>query len=239
MGTQAKKYLRIGFIVAVTFLAVFFLFRFLKQPLFTIAIFDKNIINFYLSYEFSTLLVSLALLVLLYFTANRIRLSYFNLKRIDAPMEPAKFAGIKPGERWKTTGLTITIIITVVTAVVVYFQVARNGIQVRLFPDILLVFLFALMNSFTEEVIFRLSYATIVANEGLSPRISEFLGTVVFGAVHYFGKAPSGIPGTLMAAFIGWFLTKSINETKGFFWAWLVHFLQDVVILFLLFSTRT
>ena len=109
----------------------------------------------------------------------------------------------------------------------------------RLFPDILLVFLFALMNSFTEEVIFRLSYATIVANEGLSPRISEFLGTVVFGAVHYFGKAPSGIPGTLMAAFIGWFLTKSINETKGFFWAWLVHFLQDVVILFLLFSTRT
>jgi hypothetical protein len=34
-----------------------------------------------------------------------------------------------------------------------------------------------------------------------------------------------------LAGFLGWFLAKSIGETHGFFWAWLIHFLQDVVII--------
>lgn len=98
-----------------------------------------------------------------------------------------------------------------------------------------MILLMALMNSFTEEVIFRLSYTTAAASENLSPYVSEALAALVFGGVHYFGIAPSGIPGALMAGFIGWFLAKSINETKGFFWAWAIHFAQDVVIMFFLF----
>ncbi|MFH0850449.1 MAG: hypothetical protein V1924_05870 [Candidatus Bathyarchaeota archaeon] len=34
--------------------------------------------------------------------------------------------------------------------------------------------------------------------------------------------------GTL--GFLGWFLGKSMQETGGFAWAWLIHFLQDVII---------
>ncbi|MFT6005009.1 MAG: hypothetical protein ACI8UQ_002153, partial [Bacteroidia bacterium] len=48
--------------------------------------------------------------------------------------------------------------------------------------------------------------------------------------VHYFGT-PGGIIGVIVAGFLGWFLAKSILETKGFFWAWFIHFLQDVVII--------
>lgn len=128
--------------------------------------------------------------------------------------------GIKPkeGEGWKTIGLTIGSIITVVTGIVVYFQViSGNGITFRLLPEIPLILLFALMNSFTEEAIFRLFYTTIIENENMNARVSEFLSAVVFGGVHYFGISPSGIAGAVMAAFIGWFLAKSINETKGFF----------------------
>ena len=135
--------------------------------------------------------------------------------------------------------MSIGLIITIVTGIVVYFQVVpQNGLTFRFFPEVPLILLFALMNSFTEEVIFRLSYTTIVANENGNPRISEFLSAAVFGGVHYFGIAPSGIAGALMAAFIGWFLAKSINETKGFFWAWVIHFAQDVVILFFLFMSN-
>jgi hypothetical protein len=43
--------------------------------------------------------------------------------------------------------------------------------------------------------------------------------------------------GVLLAAFIGWFLSKSMIETQGFFWAWFIHFLQDVVIYFALIMT--
>jgi len=234
-----KKYLKLGFVVIITFVAIYFLFAFMKQPLFKFDLFDKGIMNFYLNYELSTIVLSVGVLIVLYIVADRIRLSYLNLKRVDAPMQPMKMLGIGANERWKVLGARIAAIISVVTAVVVYFQVAGKPISFRLFPDLLFVLIFALMNSFTEEVIFRLSYSTIVANEGLSPKIAEFLGAGVFGVVHYFGLAPKGIAGMLMAAFIGWFLAKSINETKGFFWAWLVHFVQDVIIIALLFSTAT
>lgn len=232
------KHWRIGAVVVFSLIATWLLFVFMKKPLFNIVIFDKDILNFYMGYQLSTIIVSTVFLLVLYLFAGKLRLSYFNLKNIDGVVSPAPLVGINPkeGEGWKIIGLTIGSIITVVTGIVVYFQVAsKNGMIFRLFPEVPLILLFALMNAFTEEVIFRLSYTTIVANEKRSPQISEFLSALVFGGVHYFGIAPSGIPGTLMAAFIGWFLAKSINETKGFFWAWTIHFVQDVVILFFLF----
>ncbi|HMN12148.1 MAG TPA: CPBP family intramembrane metalloprotease [Bellilinea sp.] len=234
---MTTKHTKLALVIIATLAAIYFMLLFMKQPLFQFSPFDKAIMNFYLNYELSTILLSAGMLVLLYLLADRVKLSYLNLRNIDAPMEPVKFMGITANDRWKVLGARMAAIVSIVTAIVVYFQVAGKPFSFRVFPDLVLVLIFAVMNSFTEEVIFRFSYSTIVANEGLPSRIAEFLGAAVFGAVHYFGIAPKGIPGMLMAAFIGWFLAKSINETKGFFWAWLVHFIQDVIILTLLFST--
>jgi len=33
-----------------------------------------------------------------------------------------------------------------------------------------------------------------------------------------------------MAGFLGWLLARSVVDTRGMFWAWFLHFLQDVVI---------
>ena len=233
-----KKYWRIGTIVGFSLIATWLLFVFINKPLFEISMFDKDIINFYAGYELSAIIVSTSFMLVLYLLADKLRLSYLNLKKIDGIVRPAPWVRIKPkdGEGWRIIGVTIGSIITLVTGVVVYFQtVSGNGLAFRFFPEIPLILLFAFMNSFTEEVIFRLSYTTIVANEKMSPRISEFLSAAVFGGVHYFGIAPSGIAGALMAAFIGWLLAKSINETKGFIWAWTIHFAQDVVIMYFLF----
>lgn len=232
------KYSKVVLVVFLSLAASWFLFFFMERPLFGFTPFDKEILNFYLNYQFSTLFLSVGFLGILYVIASPLRLQFLNIRRVDGPVAPAPWMGLRPkeGEGWKTIGLTIGSIITVVTAVVVYFQVVSSqGLRFRLLPEVPLVFLFALMNSFTEEVIFRLSYVTVVANENLSPRVSEILSALVFGGVHYFGIAPSGIPGALMAGFIGWFLAKSIQETKGFFWAWGIHFAQDVVILLFLF----
>lgn len=218
--------------------AAWLLLVFIEAPLFVIKMFDKDILNFYVEYELSTIIVSLSFLLVLYLLADKLRLSYLTLKKIDGVVHPVPLVGIKPkeGGGWKTIGLTIGSIITIVTGIVVYFQtVSGSSLTFRFFPEVPLVLLIASMNSFTEEVIFRLSYTTIVANENGNPGISEFLSAAVFGGIHYFGIAPNGIAGALMAAFIGWFLAKSINETKGFFWAWTIHFVQDVVIMFFLF----
>ena len=50
---------------------------------------------------------------------------------------------------------------------------------------------------------------------------------VYFGLIHFYG-IPYGVVGVLLAGFLGWILAKSIQDTGGFFWAWFIHFWQDV-----------
>ena len=42
-----------------------------------------------------------------------------------------------------------------------------------------------------------------------------------------------------MAGVLGFVLAKSMIETNGFFWAWLIHFAQDVIIIGSLFLMGT
>ena len=42
---------------------------------------------------------------------------------------------------------------------------------------------------------------------------------------------PNGIIGVTMAGILGFVLAKSMYETHGFFWAWTIHFLQDILII--------
>jgi uncharacterized protein len=55
------------------------------------------------------------------------------------------------------------------------------------------------------------------------------ISAIAFGAPHLRGM-PNGLIGAVMAGFLGWLLAKSVLETHGIFWAWFIHFLQDVVI---------
>jgi hypothetical protein len=48
-----------------------------------------------------------------------------------------------------------------------------------------------------------------------------------FGIGHFYG-IPYGVIGVLMAGFLGWWLGKSMLETRGLWWAWFIHFVQDV-----------
>jgi hypothetical protein len=50
-----------------------------------------------------------------------------------------------------------------------------------------------------------------------------------FGLLHYYG-VPYGVVGVLMAGLLGWLLGKSMLETRGLFWAWFIHLIQDVLI---------
>jgi len=53
---------------------------------------------------------------------------------------------------------------------------------------------------------------------------------VFFGLAHYLYGSLSGLIGFLMTGFLAWLLGKSMIETRGFVWAWFIHFLADVVI---------
>lgn len=58
---------------------------------------------------------------------------------------------------------------------------------------------------------------------------APWASALIFGSVHWFG-IPGGPVGAVMAGFLGWLLARSIQDTRGIGWAWIVHFCQDVLI---------
>ena len=146
--------------------------------------------------------------------------------------EPIPFLNIKKNQiRWGRlaliSGLLIslgTIVLTMVT-VTGFGALAGADRLVAFFPAVVLL---ALINSFSEGVIFR-SGVLGPLHRVLPKKELLYLGAAFFGIAHYYG-APSGVLGVFMSGVLGWFLCRSMYETSGFFSSWLIHFLQDVAI---------
>lgn len=149
--------------------------------------------------------------------------------RIDAPVEPSRLLGMKKPEPWTKIGT----IFAVVFAVVTFVYLAASSFPYmdaisRVLPLIPIALLIALINAFNEEFTLRAApLSELLAIVG--KRQALLITTVLFGLGHFYG-VPSGLLGVLLASFLGWFLGKSMLETKGFFWAWLIHFLPDAFI---------
>lgn len=209
-----------------------FMLWLMKNPLLDLTVSDLPALNYYVNYELVMFAVAWLTVVVIRLLAPKVKLSFLNLRNIDGPVEPTPLLGIKEKgkERWRVLGLTVGTIITLVTATVMYFMVRGNPFTGS-WAVAFWVIVFAAMNSFIEEVIYRLSFATVGEDSGMARGITLGFGALVFGAVHYFGIAPSGVLGVILASYIGFFLTKSILETRGFFWARMIHLAQDIVII--------
>jgi membrane protease YdiL (CAAX protease family) len=135
----------------------------------------------------------------------------------------------KKTDKWKNIGINFAIIITIVTIIIMYFEIKDKTFNYDNFISILLfIYIFSFSNAFVEEMMYR--FGVIIAlREITSDKKIALISGLIFGSIHYFGT-PGGIIGMIVAGFLGWFLAKSIIETKGIFFAYLIHFLQDFVI---------
>lgn len=207
-----------------------------------IIVFDNlsEAINKHIVYQAISLLGTIIFLFVLWRCKKAEFQTYFRKGDISAEITPEPWIGIKPkeSESWLHFGRNIGIVISVVTATIIYFQLIKgNEILVSsIFAVLPFSIVFALTNSFVEESITRLGVVVVLKNR-MKDMIIPFISAMIFGVVHYWGN-PGGVAGVLVAGFLGWFLAKSILETKGIFWAWLIHFVQDVVILTALFLVK-
>ncbi len=101
-------------------------------------------------------------------------------------------------------------------------------IVVRALPFLPAVFIAAALNAFNEEMTYKASFLSVLENV-VGKHQALLLMAAYFGVAHFYG-VPYGVIGVLMAGFLGWFLGKSMLETRGLWWAWFIHFLQDVLI---------
>jgi uncharacterized protein len=181
--------------------------------------------------KYQALLFGVAMLVLLaIYLMKGANLSVFLTPgNIAAPAKEVSWLGISEGESWRSLGASLSIFITLATSTFVYLQFRKSGgIFKQLVPYLPWVLLFSLTNSFSEEVVYRLGVIVPLVG-AVDTDYILLITAVAFGAPHLRGM-PNGIVGALMAGLLGWLLAKSVIETNGMFWAWTIHFLQDIVI---------
>lgn len=153
---------------------------------------------------------------------------FFVRGNLAAEAAPIPVLMTKPS-RWSKLGWILALCITGGTLV---FLVAgsKTGAEqwAQLVPILPMVLLFAAINAFSEEMNYRASLLSVL-EEPLGKNQALLLTAAFFGLGHFYG-VPYGVLGVIMAGVLGWFLGKSMLETRGFCWAWFIHFLQDAAI---------
>jgi len=136
-------------------------------------------------------------------------------------------AGARP--TWRRLGAFWAVGITAGTATAMWFAVGSKAAD----PAVLLwslpaVALMAATNTVNEEFGYR-NVPLAVLPALLGTRGALAATGLLFGLAHYYGNPP-GASGVLLAGFLGVLLAKSMIETGGSKWAWIIHWLQDMVI---------
>ncbi|MCB0458208.1 MAG: CPBP family intramembrane metalloprotease [Lewinellaceae bacterium] len=191
---------------------------------------NNTYVNGQVNYQIILLVITGVSLLTTYLVNKENFLAYFSFGQISIPGDELKIFGIKQGDSWLKTGLSLCLVITGVTAIFMYFQLKKVDVDWSILQNgIFWILLFSLTNSFGEEMIYRLGLVSPLQGL-LTPTTVFLISALIFGLAHINGM-PSGIIGISLAGILGFVLAKSVFETQGFFWAWIIHFLQDVVII--------
>lgn len=151
--------------------------------------------------------------------------------RLDAPARPIPFILTRPPS-WRILGPAITGAMCL--GLVVFIFVFGSPPSLESLAPVLsllpIVLIFAASNAFGEEMLYRAPWLAALETP-VGPTQTLLITATNFGIAHYYG-VPFGVVGSLMAFIPGWLNGKAMLETRGFFWAWFIHFWMDVVIYF-------
>ena len=173
--------------------------------------------------------VAMAMIAVLLFLQYRPRDLFLVKGNLNGTAAPVRWLGIDKPMGWRRLGMISSLCISL--GLLAFLLIggrpswAAAGKALPVFPMVLLL---AAMNAFAEEVSFRSTLLGSLRNS-VDQRQAVLLTAAFFGIAHYYG-VPYGLVGVLMAGFLGWFLGKAMTETKGLFWPWFIHFLQDVLV---------
>lgn len=201
-----------------------------QTPKIGIIISENSYLNFQINYQILLLGITIVSMISSYILNPESFKSILSIGNLSAVGEELKIFGIKKGDNWIKTGVSLSIFISLATGLFMYFQLKEQSIDYSLLKTgFLWIVLFSLTNSFSEEIIFRVGINAPLHNL-LSPNKIFMISAILFGIAHFQGM-PSGIIGILLAGLLGYVLSKSLHETNGIFWAWFIHFLQDIIII--------
>lgn len=173
--------------------------------------------------------VAVILIGLLFALRKRRQRFFLVMGDLNAKAEPIKWLGQKsPSPLW-SFGLVFTMVVIVGQFFMFILPISPTSDTVRLLlPLIPVILLLAASNGVTEEIIYRAAPISSVY-EVAGKANALWMAAILFGLSHYIGGSPSGILGLLITALLGAFFGKCMMDSKGFFWPWLFHTLQDIL----------
>lgn len=164
---------------------------------------------------------------------KRKRASFFLTRgEWQAPIEPVKWLGIKSEESWKVFGWIFGIVAMLAVALPTLLGMSiTKETLLKALPLLPVAFLFAGINAFNEEMYYRAPMLSTLPKI-IGKNQTMLFNAIFFGLAHYLYGSPPGVIGAAMTGFLAWLICKSMLETKGLAWPWLIHFLPDAVIFF-------
>jgi membrane protease YdiL (CAAX protease family) len=179
------------------------------------------------------LIVTLLIIAFLFVVKKRRQAFFLAKGDTAAPMAAIPWLGTKKGERWNKFGPIATVCITLGTLTFLVIGGRPSAdMLVKVLPFLPAILLCAALNSFNEEMTYKASFLSVLEDVVGRPQ-ALMLMAAFFGILHFYG-VPYGMVGVLMAGVLGWLLGRSMVETRGLWWAWFIHFVQDVAIFFFL-----
>lgn len=184
------------------------------------------------AFQLLKLVIVLIMIVALLLLGRRWKDFFLTRGQLDSPVKPAngKVTKYKRQISWGVLGLILGICIAPLT--LLFFamgELPTSSILVKAFPYFPAALLFAATNAFAEEMQFRGSLLGDL-QKAVGPDQSIWLTATFFGFAHYFGGAPSGIPGVLIAGLLGALFAKCMLGSKSIVAPWFIHFCQNAVI---------
>lgn len=173
----------------------------------------------------ASLLVTLISLVLF----GRFDRFFLSIGQLSAPARPIPLVLTRP-PAWHKLGPAIAgaMSLGLVVFVIAFGRPPSLAALASAAPLLPFVLLFAANNAYGEELLYRAPWLAALELP-VGPTQALLMTAVYFGIGHFYG-VPYGVLGCVMAFIPGWLMGKAMLETRGFFWAWLIHVCMDTVI---------
>lgn len=155
--------------------------------------------------------------------------AYLHIGNMSAPAGPIPWLGLRRRIPWTVFGPILLVVFGIALPSFLYYSLQPDfAARARVLQFLPWILATAAVNAANEEFQFRCVLLAHLRNV-VAPAEAVVLTGILFGIGHYYGQ-PSGPVGVVMASFAGWIWGKSMVETRGFGWAFLIHTVQDIVI---------
>ncbi len=184
------------------------------------------------AYQLEKLAVAFVMIAVLLVIGRRRQDFYLTRGQLDAPVKAFIGKGNSAGRSisWGRLGLILGLCLVPLT--LLFFGLGNlpsTNTLIKALPFFPFALLFAATNAFSEEMQFRAALLGPL-QEALGADQALWLTAIFFGFAHYFGGAPAGVPGVLIAGLLGALFAKTMLESKGILVPWFIHFCQNAVI---------